>query len=50
MVDQHPFLFEALTWIDNNIFPFQQQLKQACDFLLPPIRAYIPLFEQLDEQ
>ncbi len=22
MVDQHPFLFEALTWIDNNTFPF----------------------------
>ncbi len=22
MVDQHPFLFEVLAWVDNNTFPF----------------------------
>jgi hypothetical protein len=50
MVNQCLFLFEALAWIDNNIFPFQQQLKAACDFLLPPTRAYTLLFEQFIEQ
>ncbi len=31
MVDQHPCLFEALTWVDN--FPFQQHFKVTCDLL-----------------
>ncbi len=44
MVDQHPFLFEALTWV-NNTFPFQQHLKATCDLLPPPICVCIPPFE-----
>jgi hypothetical protein len=30
MVDQHPFLFEALARVNNNTFPFQH-LKATCD-------------------
>ncbi len=26
MVDQHPFLLEALTWVNNNTFIFQQHI------------------------
>ncbi len=36
MVDQRPFLLEALSWVDNNTFPFQQHLKVACDLLPSP--------------
>jgi hypothetical protein len=35
MVDQCPFLLEALTRISNNTFHFQQHFKVTCD-LLPP--------------
>jgi len=38
MVDQCPFLFEALIQVNNNTFPFQQHLKAACDLL--PLVAY----------
>ncbi len=50
MVDQHPFLFEALARIDNNTFPFQQYLKVACDILPPLARACFFPFEQLIRQ
>jgi hypothetical protein len=46
MVDQHPFLLETLTRVDNNTFPFQQHPKVACDFLPPLARACIPPFKQ----
>jgi hypothetical protein len=46
MVDQHPFFFEALTWVDNKTFLFQQHLKTICDLLLPPTQACLPFFEQ----
>jgi hypothetical protein len=36
MIDQCPFLLEALTQVDNNTFPFQQHFKAKCD-LLPPL-------------
>ncbi len=39
MVDQCPFLFEALVGVVNNTFPFQQHLNNTCDFLAPPARA-----------
>jgi hypothetical protein len=47
MVDQRPFLLEALTWVGNNTFPFQQHLKAACDFILPITCTCFPSFEQL---
>ncbi len=47
MVDQHPFLLEALARINNNTFPFQQHLKATCDLLPPPTYACFPPFEQL---
>jgi len=50
MVDQHPFLFEALTWVDNNSFPFQQHLKVACDLLPPSIRGCFLSFKQFIRQ
>jgi hypothetical protein len=50
MVNQHPFLLEALTRIDNNTFHFQQHLNATCDFLPPLARACLPPFEQLIEQ
>jgi hypothetical protein len=51
MVDQHPFLIEALTRIENNTFPFQQHLKAACELLLPLARAHVFfLFEQFIKQ
>jgi hypothetical protein len=49
MVDQCPFLLEALTQVDNNTFPFQQHFKVTCDFLPPPTHACFPLFEQLSK-
>jgi hypothetical protein len=50
MVDQRPFLFEALTLVNNNTFPFHQHLKVICDFRLPLVHACFPLFEQLIRQ
>ncbi len=50
MVDQCPFLFETLTQINNNTFPFQKHLKVACDLLSPPARACFLSFEQLIRQ
>ncbi len=47
MVDHCPFLLKALTWVDNNTFPFQQHLKATCDFLPPPARVCFLPFEQL---
>jgi hypothetical protein len=47
MVDQCPFLFEALTQINNNTFPFQQHFKAPCDLLPPQARACFASFEQL---
>jgi hypothetical protein len=46
MVDQCPFLFEALTGVDNNTFPFQQHLKATCDLLPPLAHACFLSFEQ----
>jgi len=46
MVDQHPFLLEALTQVDNNIFPFQQHLKVTCNLLPSPTRTCLFPFEQ----
>jgi hypothetical protein len=50
MVDQHFFLLEALAWIDNNTFPFQQHLKATCDLLPPPTHACLLPFERLIKQ
>jgi hypothetical protein len=50
MVDQHPSLFEALAWVNNNTFPFQQHLKVACDIVPPLVRTCFLSFEQLIEQ
>ncbi len=47
MVDQSPFLFKTLTWVDNNTFPFQQHFKVKCDFLWPLVVYVFLLFEQL---
>jgi hypothetical protein len=46
MVNQRPFLFEALTQVDNNTFLFQQHLKLAYDLLPPLVCACFLLFEQ----
>ncbi len=35
MVDQCPFLLEALAQVNNNTFLLQQHLKTTCDLLLP---------------
>ncbi len=43
MVDQHPFLLEALTWVNNNTFLFQQHFKATCD-LLPPQHTHVFFF------
>jgi hypothetical protein len=45
MINQCPFLLEALTWVDNNTFLFQH-LKVACNFLFTPHTCLLP-FEQL---
>jgi hypothetical protein len=50
MVDQHPFLLEALARGNNNIFLFQQHLKVTCDLLPPPTYVNLAPFEQLIEQ
>jgi hypothetical protein len=34
IIDQHPFLREVLTWVDNNTF-FQQHFTTTCNFLPP---------------
>jgi hypothetical protein len=47
MVDQHPFLLEALVRVDNNTFPIQQHLKATYNLLPSPTHACLPLFEQL---
>jgi hypothetical protein len=47
MVDQRPFLLEALARVDNNTFPFQQHFKVACDLLPPSTCVCLPSFEQL---
>ncbi len=47
IVDQHPFLFEALVRVNKNTFPFQQHCKTSCDLLPPPIHGCLPPFEQL---
>jgi hypothetical protein len=49
MVHQHPFFFEALAWVNNNTFLFQQHFKVVCDLLSPSTRACFPSFEQLIE-
>jgi hypothetical protein len=41
MVNQCPFLLEALMWIDNNTFHLQQHLNATCDFLPPLTQAYM---------
>jgi hypothetical protein len=50
MVDQHPFILETLTRVDNNTFPFHQHFKVACDFLPPLTCVCLLPFEQLIEQ
>ncbi len=50
MVDQCLFLLEALAWVDNNTFPFQQHLKATCDLLPPSTCACLPPFEQFIKQ
>jgi hypothetical protein len=50
MVDQRPFLLEALTRIDNNTFPFQQHIKVACVLLPPLTHACLSPFKQLTKQ
>jgi hypothetical protein len=50
MVDQHPFLFEALGRVDNNTFLFQQHFKVACDLFPPLTRACLFPFKQLIRQ
>ncbi len=45
MVDQHPFLLEALAQVDNNTFPIQQDFKATCDFLSPHVRTCLPSFK-----
>jgi hypothetical protein len=46
MVNQCPFLFEALMQVNNNTFPFQQHLNATCDLLPPPTSSCLHLFEQ----
>jgi hypothetical protein len=50
MVDQHPFLLEAFTWVDNKTFLFQQHLKATCSLLSPPPHVCHLPFEQLIKQ
>jgi len=44
-VDQHPFLFETFTQVNNNTFPFQQHFKTTYDLLPPLVCAYPFPFE-----
>jgi hypothetical protein len=46
VVDQCPFLLEALAGVVNNTFPFQQHFNNTCDLLAPPARACLFPFEQ----
>ncbi len=46
VVDQCPFLLEALAGVVNNTFPFQQHFNNTCDLLPPPARACLFPFEQ----
>jgi hypothetical protein len=50
MVDQHPFIFQALTQVDNNTFLFQQHFKAAFNILPFPARACLFPFEQFIEE
>ncbi len=50
MVDQLPFLLEALVQVQNNTFIFQQHLKVTCHLLPPLACACFLLFEQLSRQ
>jgi hypothetical protein len=50
MVDQRPFLLEALAQVDNNTFPFHQHLKVACDFLSTLLHTCLLSFEQFIKQ
>ncbi len=45
MVNQRPFLLEVLAQVNNNTFPFQQNFKATCDFLLPLVRTCLFSFE-----
>jgi hypothetical protein len=46
MVNQCPFLVEALVQVNNNTFPFQQHLNATCNLLPSPALACLHLFEQ----
>jgi hypothetical protein len=44
MLNQHPFLLEALAWVDNDTFPFEQHFKVICDFYHPqPMHVFFHL-------
>jgi hypothetical protein len=45
LLDHYPFLLEALIHIDSSSFPFQQQLKGACDLVPLMVCACLPCFE-----
>jgi hypothetical protein len=47
MVDQRPFLFEALMQVDNNTFPFYLHFQVACDFLPPLVFMCFLSFERI---
>jgi hypothetical protein len=32
VVNQQPFLFETLAWVDNNTFRFHQHFEATCGF------------------
>jgi hypothetical protein len=49
MVNQRPFLLEALTRVDNNTIPLQQHLTATCDFLPPLAHACFFPFEQFSK-
>jgi hypothetical protein len=46
MVDQHPFLLEALTRVDSNILFFQIHLKVVFDLLSLSTCTCLPSFKQ----
>jgi len=50
MIDQRPFLLEALAWVDNNIFFLKQHFNAKCDIQPPPAHACLFPFEQLIKQ
>jgi hypothetical protein len=47
VVDQYPFLLEALARVDDNTFFFQQHFKVVCDLLPSRACACLFSFEQL---